>query len=47
MDMEAINRSDIELTAEEQAILSGEQGETLRKVMESVVSYGAAFEAQK
>ena len=45
--MEAINRSDIELTAEEQAILSGEQGETLRKVMESVVSYGAAFEAQK
>jgi len=35
----------MELTAEEQAILRGEQGEVLRKVMESVVSYGAAFEA--
>jgi predicted aconitase len=39
--------SNMELTAEEQAILDGEQGEALRKAMESVVSYGATFGAQR
>jgi predicted aconitase len=41
------NRSNIELTAEEQAILNGEQGEALCKAMESVVSYGQAFGARR
>lgn len=39
--------SNMELTAEEQAILDGEQGEALRKAMESVVSYGVTFGAQR
>lgn len=37
----------MELTQEEQAILQGEQGETLHKVMESVVLYGKAFGAER
>jgi predicted aconitase len=46
--MEALNnRFNMELTAEEQATLSGERGEALRKAMESVVSYGVAFEARR
>ena len=35
------------LTKEQQAILNGEQGETLAKVMKSLVMYGDAFEAEK
>ena len=35
------------LTKEQQAILDGEQGETLAKVMETLVMYGDAFEAEK
>jgi len=35
------------LTKEQQAILDGEQGETLAKVMKSLVMYGDAFEAEK
>ena len=35
------------LTAEQQAILNGEQGETLAKVMKTLVMYGDAFEAEK
>jgi predicted aconitase len=34
------------LNTEEQAILKGEQGEILRKVLKSVVQYGDAFEAE-
>ncbi len=35
------------LTAEQQAILNGEKGETLAKVMKTLVAYGDAFEAEK
>ncbi len=35
------------LTAEQQAILNGEKGETLAKVMKTLVMYGEAFEAEK
>ncbi len=35
------------LTAEQQAILNGEKGETLAKVMKTIVMYGEAFEAEK
>ncbi len=35
------------LTAEQQAILDGEKGETLAKVMRTLVLYGDAFEAEK
>ena len=35
------------LTDEQQAILNGEKGETLAKVMETVVRYGELFGAQK
>lgn len=40
------NGSRMELTDDEQDILRGAQGETLRKVMHSVVRYGEAFGAQ-
>lgn len=35
------------LTQEQQAILNGEQGETLAKVMKTLVMYGDAFDADK
>ena len=35
------------LTKEQQAILDGERGETLAKVMKTLVMYGDAFEAEK
>ncbi len=35
------------LTAEQQAILDGKKGETLAKVMKTLVMYGDAFEAEK
>ncbi len=35
------------LTAEQQAILNGEKGDTLAKVMKTLVMYGDAFEAEK
>ena len=35
------------LTQEQQAILDGEKGETLAKVMKTLVMYGDAFEAEK
>ena len=35
------------LTKEQQAIMDGEQGETLAKVMKTLVMYGDAFEAEK
>ena len=35
------------LTKEQQAILNGEKGETLAKVMRTLVLYGDAFEAEK
>ena len=35
------------LTKEQQAILDGAQGETLAKVMKTIVMYGDAFEAEK
>ena len=35
------------LTKEQQAILDGEKGETLAKVMKTIVMYGDAFEAEK
>ena len=35
------------LTKEQQAILDGEQGDTLAKVMKTLVMYGEAFEAEK
>jgi len=35
------------LTAEQQAILNGEKGETLAKVMKTLVMYGEAFGAEK
>ena len=35
------------LTKEQQAILDGQQGETLAKVMKTLVMYGDAFEAEK
>ena len=35
------------LTQEQQAILNGEKGETLAKVMKTLVMYGDAFEAEK
>ena len=35
------------LTKEQQAILDGEKGETMAKVMKTLVMYGDAFEAEK
>ena len=35
------------LTSEQQAILNGEKGETMAKVMKTMVMYGDAFEAEK
>ncbi|MBQ7809558.1 MAG: DUF521 domain-containing protein [Clostridia bacterium] len=35
------------LTTEQQAVLNGEKGETLAKVMKTLVMYGDAFEAEK
>ncbi len=35
------------LTKEQQAILDGEKGETMAKVMKTIVMYGDAFEAEK
>ena len=35
------------LTQEQQAILNGEQGETMAKVMKTLVMYGDAFEAER
>ena len=35
------------LTKEQQSILDGEKGETLAKVMKTMVMYGEAFEAEK
>ena len=37
----------MELTKEQQAILNGEKGETLAKVMKTMVKYGDVFEAEK
>lgn len=37
----------MQLTNEQQAILDGEKGETLAKVMKTLVMYGDAFEAEK
>ena len=37
----------MQLTKEQQAILDGSQGETLAKVMKTLVMYGDAFEAEK
>ncbi|NIB38615.1 DUF521 domain-containing protein [Pseudomaricurvus alkylphenolicus] len=37
----------LELTPEEQAIMKGEQGETLQKVMQTVVTFGELFGATK
>ena len=37
----------MKLTKEQQAILNGEKGETLAKVMESVIRYGELFGAEK
>ena len=37
----------MQLTAEQQAILNGEKGETMAKVMKTMVMYGDAFEAEK
>ncbi len=37
----------MKLTQEQQAILNGEKGETLAKVMESVIRYGELFGAEK
>lgn len=34
----------MQLTKEQQAILDGEKGETLAKVMKTLVMYGDAFE---
>ena len=35
------------LTPEQQAILNGEKGETMAKVMKTLVMYGEAFGADK
>ena len=45
--MEALSRFNIDLTAEERAILMGDRGEILRKAMESVLLYGASFDARR
>ena len=37
----------MQLTAEQQQILDGAKGETLAKVMKTMVMYGDAFEAEK
>ncbi len=37
----------MQLTAEQQAVLNGEKGETLQKVMKTLVMYGEAFGADK
>ena len=37
----------MKLTKEQQAILDGKQGETLAKVMETVIRYGELFGAQQ
>lgn len=42
-----IRRNKMILTKEQQAILDGEKGETLAKVMKTIVMYGEAFEAER
>ena len=37
----------MKLTDEQLAILNGEKGETMAKVMKTLVMYGEAFEAEK
>ena len=37
----------MELTKEQQALLDGERGETMAKVMETLVRYGEIFGAEK
>ena len=37
----------MQLTKEQQAILNGEQGETLAKVMKTLIRYGEVFGAEK
>ena len=37
----------MQLTKEQQAILDGEKGETLAKVIKTLVMYGDDFEAEK
>ena len=37
----------LKLTDEEREILEGKKGDTLKKIMESVVKYGEVFEATK
>ena len=37
----------MQLTKEQQAILNGEQGEILAKVMETLIKYGEVFGAKK
>jgi len=43
--MDALSRFNMELSEEEQAILTGDKGDTLRKAMEAVILYGATFGA--
>jgi predicted aconitase len=45
--MEVLNQFNMDLTAEERAILMGDRGEILRKTMESVLMYGATFDARR
>lgn len=45
--MEASSQFNMDLTSEERAILIGDQGEILRKAMESVVLYGEIFNAKR
>jgi predicted aconitase len=45
--MEALNRFNMDLTAEERAILRGDRGEILRKAMESIIIYGSTFDARR
>ena len=42
-----MNITEFELTAEEQAIMDGEQGEILQKVMNTVVTYGKLMGATR
>ena len=37
----------MQLTPEQQAILNGEKGETMAKVMQTMVKYGEVFGAEK
>ncbi len=45
--MKYFKKLNLKLSREEKEVLEGKQGETLKKVMETIVRYGEALKAKK